>query len=362
MTSSAGQAMCRRSTLTIFTLSVVIALWSTLLVAVPGRPDDARLGMRTNANANASLGSSDAAAILVTSNYAKAFEQAIPSVDLATLEKIIVGLLAKYAAGFDPLKIRTPQDIARLLALPPERSRPGSEFVVNHTGSHYYGIDTQSSRVVFASRPNGMESLTFADAEGMHNDIRKAHLDLLAAIGIDASQLLFDQTLFLLAHPDTAPPQRARVAKNQVEGIFTYALRSLDGVQVEGSYVKLVSRRANELVSMDIVWPTVKLHPGITYPKPKNPEALRREILPEVGKRAGGQKISLLMAIVLRPVLLKRDRVFVPSIKVGLISEDDGSDAGSVFYVDLLRNKLPYDAEDVDDGKDGHDEAELDEP
>jgi hypothetical protein len=330
-----------------------VAVTAIALVGLTARPcataaGDPVLGLPTTAQANSKLGSSDAAGRLVTTDYGRAFDAAFPPVDNKALEDLVGELLRKYQNGVDPLSLRTPQDIAKLLGLPKAESK--QDMIVDEAGQYSYGIDRETSRFAFAKSPQGIAPVARAIANGFREEIRDEHWKLLAAVGIDSSQILFKRTMMMLAGADNVAT--AQSAEPGVVGVMTYALRALDGIQVEGSHAKLVSSPSKQLIGLDLVWPGVRLHPAIKDAKCKDRALLRREILPRIKRSAGGQPATVLMAVVLRPVRVNHERVFVPALKVGVSPMNDGSDTPVTFYADLGRKGLTYDAADLLDSDD----------
>jgi hypothetical protein len=312
---------------------------------------DPKLGLATNATANRAFGSSDAAAMLVTSDYNKAVDTAWPPVTQSQLEQAIAGLLSSPPGQRDPLTLKSGNDVAKLLGISADASDVRrDQLVVNEARRYYYGIDKRTERVAYARSATGLKPVDASDARNT-KEIRDRHEQLLTSVGIDRSQLFLDRSVLVFAGSDSVLP-RAAAGKRHPEAMLTYALRALNGMHVDGSYAKLVSDGARELMILDIVWPGVELHPGIKDSNCRAIAALRREIVSKTARIAGGSKVTVLMSVVLRPVRVNSALVFIPAMKVGVMPYADGNDEAVTFYADLPRAALSYDvaaARDDDD-------------
>jgi hypothetical protein len=150
--------------------------------------------------------------------------------------------------------------------------------------------------------------------------------------------------------PEAGPVEET---KPVVDVIATYALRALEGLMVEGSVVKIASKRSGKYESFSLVWPMFRYHPDLQSFDLRERDALVREIESRVTDVVNNdEEVNVLMAVVLRPVMVDGGRVFVPSLRVGVLPND--GQAGAMFYVDLAKATLEYDdgaAEDGDGGK-----------
>ncbi|WP_313918792.1 hypothetical protein [Tahibacter sp.] len=288
------------------------------------------------------LGSPAESAQSYSEDYARLVDAALPKFNAEVLGRRLATVRAKYPDGNDPLRLRKITDIEGLLGLP-HSTAGGADFVT--TGKATYGISKGSGRVHYARNLEGQPPMAFAEAQRSQRELEARHLDLLAQAGIEREQVLFAKTgiMSLRTQADGDSDDRSTLA---ADSVFTYALRNIDGLQVDGSEAKIASRGPGDIVGMSLRWPGVLLHPKLTSFKLKSAEELKREALAEVKRAANGAVVNVQMAVVLRPVTLEGRRVYVPSLKVGVLPRDE---AGAMFYVDLPQQQLTYDDGAVDD-------------
>lgn len=288
------------------------------------------------------LGSPAESAQSYSEDYARLVDAALPKFNAETLGRRLAAVRAKYPDGHDPLRLRKIADIEGLLGLP-HAATGGADFVT--TGKATYGIRKDSGRVHYARNLEGQPPMDFAEAQRSQRELEARHLDLLAQAGVGREQVLFAKTgvMSLRTQAEGESDDRSTLA---ADSVFTYVLRSIDGLQVEGSEAKIASRGAGDIVGLNLRWPGVLLHPKLTSFKLKSAEELKREALAEVKRAANGAVVNVQMAVVLRPVRLDGRRVYVPSLKVGVLPREE---AGAMFHVDLPQQPLAYDDGAVDD-------------
>lgn len=288
------------------------------------------------------LGSPAESAQLYSEDYASLVDAALPRFNADLLGRRLATVRAKYPNGYDPLRLRKISDIENVLGLP-HSTQGGSDFV--ETKSATYGVSLSSGRVHYARNLEGQPPMDFALAQQSQRELEARHLDLLAQVGIDREQVLFANTgvMSLRSQSVEMSDDKALLA---ADSVFTYALRNIDGLQVEGSVAKIASRGPGDVVGMNLRWPGVLLHPQLTSFKLKSTDVLKREVLAEVERVANRGVVNLQMAVVLRPVKLDGRRVFVPSLKVGVLPREE---AGAMFYVDLPQQQLAYEDGEIAD-------------
>lgn len=313
---------------------------------------------------NPNLGSTDAAVDIFSKDYSKAFDLALPPAPQAEVEAMFDRVFRSTPRALDPLRLRQARDVAKLLGLqePPENvpSKLGTMLTV--VGTTAYGFDPFTSVFLFARDRRDLRPLPFRNAALVQQAVAEEHLRLLGQIGIDASQIQFVQTVLISSRGEDTKAPLPDSAEGEVHSFLTYVSRVLAGVQIEGSYAKVVSANKGNVVGLDASWPAIAFHPGVRSPKCKDAATLKRETLPLVQAVAGGNEANLVMAYVLRPVRLGGQRVFVPALKIGVLArgahdriegEDDLEEMVDT-YVDLLADRLAYDADDLidDDSRD----------
>jgi hypothetical protein len=98
---------------------------------------------------------------------------------------------------------------------------------------------------------------------------------------------------------------------------------------------------------VQIRWPAVKLADEVRAGGLRAPQDVMGEIVKRIETTSNRLPVSVLMAIVLRPLDFAKPGVYVPSLKVGVkpqsVKTADGyrTDAGEVFYSDLLTSSPP---------------------
>lgn len=294
------------------------------------------------AHAESDLGSPAETAQIVSEDYKGLVERAFPRFDGDVLGRRIATIRRAYPEGYDTVTVRKIGDLESLLGLP-HSALTGGDFVATTEGT--YGISATSGRIHFARNVDELPPMAFDDAQRAQREIEARHAGLLAKVGIDAKQVLFANTGILsLRSQERGAPEES--AKLQADAVFTYALREIDGLQVEGSEAKLASRSDGELVNLSLRWPAMRVHPELTDFSLKSTDELKREVLAHVETSANRSPVSVRMAVVLRPVKARTGQVFVPSLKVGVMPKEE---AGEVFYIDLPRQQLAYDEGEVTD-------------
>lgn len=342
-------------------------LLSTMILGAVGGADAATakrpsaLGMPATAAANWSLGSTDAATGFFTTDYGAAFDAALPPIRPADLDAAFQKAQSSSIGARDTLRIRAAGDIAQVFELPARDPRDSGPFT--RIAESVYGMDPFTSVALYARDHRRMAPMRFDVATGVRERIGGEHLDFLDRIGIDRSQIQFLQTVLVSMRsedlrspmPDAAPPE--------VYSIMTYASRVLAGVQVEGSYAKVVSAAPSTIIGLDVSWPAINFHPGLRSGRCKDLATLRRDALSVLQRVAGGSTVNVLMAYVLRPVRLNGERVFIPALKIGILPSNldaeskEGPELEELMdaYVDLAIDRVAYDPSDLsdDDSRDG---------
>jgi hypothetical protein len=288
------------------------------------------------------LGSPADTAQLFSEDYARLIEATLPAFRSEELARRLVLLREKYPNGDDSITLRKISDIESLLGLP-QATTGGTDYIATKT--HTYGISAKSGRVHFARNLEGQPPMAFEEAQRSQREIEARHFELLERAGISPAKVLYTNSGIVSLRTQSADMSDDK-ALLAADSVYTYALRSIEGLQVDGSEARLASRSGGDLVSLSLRWPAMQLHPQLTSFKLKSAEELKREILPQVKLLSNGAVVNLQMAVVLRPVSLDGRRVFVPSLKVGVLPKEE---AGAVFYVDLPQQKLEYKENEVVD-------------
>lgn len=291
------------------------------------------------------LGSPAASASLFTTDYVAAVQAALPRIDAATLTRLLAD--AEVAASAErPLAITSVAELERFFGLSPsgQETPRSTQFVA--AGDATYRVEPGRRFYLSVSYPDA-PATPRAEAARRLPEIQAAHASLAARLGIPAQGVLFNDFRELLSQTDGSPTlEGGAVGEIESEGAVSTLLRSVGGILVEGSQLRIVSIEPSRIELIDGRWPAIRLSPQIAKSGLRAPRDAADGIVAKVEADAGGLPVALHMAVVLRPVEGK-ELEYVPSLKVGIepqaIRNEDGydTDAGEIFYVDLLRDSPP---------------------
>ena len=317
--------------------TLVKALWGLALLFV---------AVGVAVAADSPLGSPAESASRYSANYVEIVRAALPKVDAAALEKLMAEVKATSAAE-KPLAITNLRQLERTFGLRERGEADASGFL--DVGEAVYRVDAKRQRVYLARR-HGSASVQRVSRQEFARElaaIKAAHMELSERLGISRAQVLFTDLREILSETDGHPElQQGVKGEIQSEGAVTTILRAAGGILVEGSYLRLSSVDSKRLDLLDLRWPPVRLSEAALKKGLRAPQEAVESITRRVAADSRGQAVSVRMAVVLRPVSsdgTTRPIEFVPSLKVGVepksIKTEDGyrTDAGEVFYVDLVR-------------------------
>lgn len=313
------------------------------------------VGVTAAVSQESPLGSSAQVAGRYTTNYADAVRAALPKADTTLLNTTLAGVAAA-AAKERPLAILDQRVLQQTFALVPGEG-DGSGFI--DTGEAVYKVDPTRQRV-FMARRSAAQPVLRKEFQTEFAAIRSAHQDLAAQLGITREQLLFTDTREVLSETD-GHPELEKGVKGEImaEGAVTTMLRAVNGVLVEGSFLRMSSIDAKHLEFLDARWPQVRLSGAALRAGLRGPQDVASGIVKRVAADSNNQAVNVRMAVVLRPVTNGATIEFVPSLKVGVqpqsIKTEDGfrTDAGEIFFVDLVKGAPPIaDIPDADTGSD----------
>lgn len=300
------------------------------------------------------LGSPSASASRFETDYAAAVRAALPKVDAAALERLIAGVRTAAAAQ-KPLAVTNLRDLERVFGLRERAEADASGFI--DVGEAVYQVDVDRQRVYLAFRNAEPRSVPRKDFAREATAIREAHRTLADKLGIPRQEVFYTDAREILSETDGHPElQKGVEGQIQAEGLVTTMLRAVGGILVEGSYARLSSLDSKRLDLVDVRWPPVRLSEAALKGGLRTPREAIESVARRVADDSKGQAVNVRMAVVLRPVAPNRTRrgiEFVPSLKIGVeprsIRTPEGyrTDAGEVFYVDLVRGAPPF--ADVDE-------------
>jgi hypothetical protein len=295
------------------------------------------------------LGSPAETAGRYSANYAEAARSALPKADLALLNKL-VSEIREAAAAEKPLAVTDLRQMERLFGLRERGEADASGYI--DAGEAVYKVDAKRQRIYLARRYAVVQPVTRQEFARELEAIRASHFSLAERLGIPKQEVLFTDFREVLSQTDGHPVLEKSVqGPIQAEGAVTTILRSVGGVLVEGSYARLSSLDAKRLDLVDVRWPMVRLSEPALRKGLRAPQETLEPIVKRVAAESKSQAVNVRMAIVLRPISAEAQNStfeFVLSLKVGVepqsVKNHDGyrTDAGEVFYVDLIRDAPPF--------------------
>lgn len=287
------------------------------------------------------LGTSAKAAGNFIKNYRTVVVQAFPTYRDLTLQQKLATIARKHRRGHDPLTIKSFRSLQEFFKFPIREISP-KETYIEEEKKFAYELDRRTGRLYMHKNLEKTKPLQSAVTNRLLSQVKSNHAKLIKKLGLSANnQILFSDTSMMLIQAMPAEGGNTRLSPPSVDVIFTYALRQLEGVMVEGSLLRLNSKNSTLLEGVAITWPRFQFPRGLKNFKLKSKTILLEEIYQEVKKTMlKGDKINVKMAVVLRPVHVARQLRFIPAMKVGVHSAQ--GEAGNLFYVDLLSQRVPY--------------------
>jgi hypothetical protein len=295
------------------------------------------------------LGSPADVAGRYSTNYEVAVRSALPKVDADTVTKLMATVREDGAAE-KPLAITNPRELERVFGLRERGEADASGFF--DVGEAVYQVDDKRHRIYLAHRYSDVRGVPRKEFERQLAEIRTVHRELVERLGIPRREVMFTDFREILSETD-GHPKLENGYKGEIlcVGAVTTILRSVGGILVEGSYLRLSSVDPKRLDLVDVRWPAVRLAEGVLKEGVRSPEESLQNIVKRVASNSKGQAVNVRMAVVLRPVTSDRESQrmeFVPSLKVGVATQsmktEDGyrTDAGEVFYIDLVRGAQAF--------------------
>jgi hypothetical protein len=295
--------------------------------------------------ADSPLGSSAEAAGRFSDRYAEVVRAALPRVDAAELAKLMERVKAA-AAEEKPLAVGNAQELEKFFSFRARGRARTTDFV--DVGDAVYRLDPASGRIYVAWRTGDLKPVSREAFAPQLKEIRSTHEALTRRLGIPPQEIMFTDFREILSETDGHPVlQNGVIGKIQSEGATTTLLRAVGGVLVEGSYLRMSSANAKTYWLVDARWPALRLADGALRGL-RSPQDVLEAIVNRVTTNAGGVPVSVLMAVVLRPVDPAKPTEFVPTLKIGVrpksVKTKDGyrTDAGEIYYSDLVRDSPPF--------------------
>jgi hypothetical protein len=286
------------------------------------------------------LGTPASEANVYSDSAATAVMRALPAISAEELSAMMKKMQATLAAQ-KPLAIQGTAELEKLFSI---RSRGEEDFTDSGDASYRFSKETGRARVVWRqSETKGIPRAQFA---ARLEPIRATHLAIAEKIGIQKSDIFFVDFRETLSQSD-ADPRLGRVASTPIESesATSTILRAVDGVMIDGSFLRMSSMDEKSHRAVDLRWPAVQLGKD-ALSELRAPKALADSIIKRVDQSSKGASINVHMAVVMRAMDRAKPSEFVPMLRIAIkpqsIKTDTGfrTDAGEMFYMNLA-TQLP---------------------
>ena len=280
---------------------------------------------------------------LFTKNLAVAVRRSLPSYNEKKLGSFIQTIAKRYGKSGPGLNFKT-QSLEKTFKRTIDRDRTVQE---DDFLSH---ISTQKGEIEIYQDLSHLKPMDLGRGQKMMRKIGGLHLSLAQELGVKKSDLLYFNTtlLNLQAVKNLGGGKTSRPTKAVVDHISSYGLRKLGGILVEGSFIKMFSKNEKNIAGVEFKWPKFNLHPGLKRFALKSKSQLLEETLKHLNQTVNKRhEVNVKMAVAFRPVTFGKKITYVPALKVGMYSRPDAKreaegEAGELFYIDLMKQKLSY--------------------
>ncbi len=296
----------------------------------------------SSAYAESDLGSPARYKNEVSDDYAAFAGKVMPPYKTEELSNRLESIRDKYPKGDDSIKAHSLEGIEKLLGLPAKKHT--SDKTTYEAPGLFYKVDKPAGVLYFRREVKGIGSLSDKEGKEAKPIIQSEHMNLLKELGIDNAQIIYSKTSLILSQsfPNPKYLPNEQPTEPSVYGIMTYALRQIDGILIEGSEAKLISKKPGTLAVMNVKWPNFRFHPELKSYKLKEKDVLAENINQYAKKIAKGNKMNIRIAVVLRPVTFNKEIYFLPALRVGLKGPRGFT---TIFYEDLNSESVRYEKE-----------------
>jgi len=286
-------------------------------------------------------------------------EKAYPAYDASIVAQRLQRAARELAARRDTVKPRSLGALERLMGFAPGAATSVDDRV--DTPTAFYRVDPGHGVAAAFYKDASHLGLSREAFKAIESRVAERHLGFLATVGLPADELMRVDFLKLMAQstvegsPDNSDGTPAVVRKG-----LTKAHRGYRGFPIDGSFARLGSFDERRIEELALVWPKVEIHPGLTSFALDSDVNVKRAIAERVkaATRLRGA-VAVSMGIVFRPAKTREGRlVHLPAMKVFVIPQAKPqaggrsevlTEAGEVFYAQLLRQELPIADEGVTD-------------
>ncbi|WP_201211832.1 hypothetical protein [Rhodocyclus purpureus] len=267
-------------------------------------------------------------------DYGKLVDAAFPTYTNESLQKRLDAIRAKYPGGRDSVRVWKLADFEDALALP--RSRDAARQSRVSLPEREYGVDQARGRVFLFEKTAAAVPITPGRLQEIKPLIMAKHRLTLKRIGIADDEIFYQRSDVAVGQSTTGPSQAERRTTPQVvHGLQTYVLRAIEGIQIEGSSARLLSTDPQRIDLLDVRWAPFSLPAQTLAPALREREELKAAVAAKVRQLAGGAAASLKMAVVMLRVTADGQSHYVPALRIGLRTENEGE--GALFYEPLWK-------------------------
>jgi hypothetical protein len=284
------------------------------------------------------LGTPASEANVYSGSAAEAVKRALPAISAEELSAMMKKMQTTLAAQ-KPLAIQSTAELEKLFSLRSRGEEVIDDFTDSGDASYRFSKETGRARVLWRqAETKGIPREKFA---ARLEPIRAIHLAVAENIGIQKSDIFFIDFRETLSQSD-ADPRLGKVASTPIEseGATSTILRAVNGVMIDGSFLRMSSMDEKSHRAVDLRWPTVALGKD-ALSELRAPKALADSIIKRVDQSNKGNAINVRMAVVMRAMDRAKPGEFVPMLRIAIrpqsIKTDTGfrTDAGEMFYMNL---------------------------
>ncbi|MBM9518603.1 hypothetical protein JWG39_02075 [Desulforhopalus vacuolatus] len=287
---------------------------------------------------------------MVSTDYNDLVNRALPRYENIKLQQRFESIVRKFPNGLDTLKIRSLNDLEKVLTLKSQRTP--ARLKVQKLKDMTYEVNPVVGKLEFVRDVKQPMRLSKKVGLQKMSELKRIHGGILKKMGIAEDQIFFKQTSLLMSQSETNP-NLGPVKKTSpvVVGITTDVIRAIDGILIEGNSVKLTTFSNNDVDLLTVKWPRFRFAPSIRSYKLKNRDNLKHLIAEKVHSIIGNSRGKVKMAVVLLPVGEGDNLTMVPAMKVAVTAVDSGE--GVVFYENLLDQDLNLESDIIDSDSGG---------
>ncbi len=301
------------------------------------------------------LGTPASAANVYSDSAATAVMRALPAISAEELSAMMKKMQATLASQ-KPLAVQSTAELEKLFSIRSRGEEVIDDFTDSGDASYRFSKETGRARVLWRqAETKGIPRAQFA---ARLEPIRATHLAIAEKIGIQKSDIFFVDFRETLSQSDADPrlSQVGRVASTPIESesATSTILRAVDGVMIDGSFLRMSSVDEKSHRAVDLRWPTVQLgKDALSELRP--PKALADSIIKRVDQSSKGASINVRMAVVMRAMDRAKPSEFVPMLRIAIkpqsLKTETGfrTDAGEMFYMNLASGLSEFaDADEVE--------------